>query len=72
MTHSEKMSFAWRLIQDCGITEDRKKFDDGNSGLIFVEDIYSVRDAIVADLESKADHDDDVFGFLDRHNIAYA
>jgi hypothetical protein len=71
MTHEEMMNKAWRFLQEVGITEDPDEFA-ANRNLYLVENIYQVRDAYCADLESGEDfEDEDVAGFLDRHGIKW-
>ena len=62
------MEEAWRLIHELGIAE---KGDEAGANYV-VENIYKVRDAFYADLESGHDADgEDLPGFFARHGIAY-
>lgn len=86
MKHEEKMERAWKFIADVGITDDPEKFKE-NDRLIFVENLYSVRDAFYEFLEKKEellaqgwDKDnaefeafgaEDIYGFLDQHKIGW-
>lgn len=71
MTHEEMMNRAWKMIADCGITEDEGEYKENNE-LYLVESIYRVRDAYYSDLENDVVvEDEDVSEFLDRHGIEW-
>lgn len=72
MTHDQMMQKAWWFIHETGITDDPDKFAEDNN-LYLVEDIYQVRDAYYADLESGCDFgDEDVCDFFNRHGIKFS
>lgn len=69
-THEEMMEKAWRFIYDMEITDEKEKLTD--TGYL-VKDVYQVRDAFYADLESDHDFDgEDMEGFISRHGIRLA
>ena len=69
MTHEEMMEKAWRFIADMEITENREELTD--TGYL-VKDVYQVRDACYADLESGHDFGgEDMEGFFSRHGIKF-
>ena len=70
MTHEEMMEKAWRFIYDMEITDERKKLT--GEGYL-VKDVYQVRDAYYADLESGHDFEgEDMESFIVRHGIRLA
>jgi len=70
MTHGQMMEKAWRFIKDSDITDDRGEFEENPEGYL-VENIYLVRDAYYSDLENNIKKDEDIIGFLNRHNIKF-
>ena len=69
MTHEEMMEKAWRFIADMEIADERKKLTDEG---YLVKDVYQVRDAYYADLESGHDFGgEDMEGFISRHGIKF-
>ena len=70
MTHEQMMEKAWRFIKELGITDDRGKIEENPEGYL-VENIYLVRDAYYSDLENNVAKDEDIIGFLNRHNIKF-
>jgi hypothetical protein len=69
LSHEQMMEKSWKFITDMEITEDQKELTD--TGYL-VKNIYKVRDAFYADLESGHDADgEDLPGFFARHGIAY-
>ena len=69
MSHEEMMEKAWRFIAGMEITEEKEELTEEG---YLVENIYQVRDAYYADLESGHDFaDEDMEGFFHRHSISY-
>jgi len=67
MTHEQMIEKAWRFIYDLQITDEKEKLTDEG---YLVENVYQVRDAYYADLESGHDFDgEDLEGFFARHGI---
>ncbi len=72
MSHEQMMEKAWRLIGELGITEDKERYESNAEGFYLVENIHAVRDAFYSDLENGVEiEEEDVCGFLDRHNIKW-
>lgn len=71
MSHEDMVSKAWAFIEEAGITEDKAAYQKDDT-LILVDDVHKVRDAYYSDLESGVEiEDEDVYGFLDRHDIKW-
>ena len=69
LSHEEMMNRAWQFIGAVSITDDVDTKDEAN---YFVKNIYEVRDAYYADLESGYYREgEDVVSFLNRHCIEW-
>ena len=69
MSHEEMMEKAWKFIADMEIVEEKESLTD--TGYL-VENLYQVRDAYYADLESNHDFEgEEIAGFFARHNIRW-
>lgn len=72
MTHTDLMQFAWRFIDEVGITDDKLAYEE-NPDLILVEDIYAVRDAYYDILQRKGIVEElDVYDLLDKFGIKWS
>lgn len=67
LSHEEMMGKAWRFIADMSISENKDERAD-----YYVENVYQVRDAYYADIESGHDFEgESLEDFLARHGIKW-
>ena len=74
MTHEEMWNEAYAFIEGLNwlITEDEAEFQKDPTHLVLVDDIDKVKNAYYDDLENGyEDEEEDIYGFLDRHEIEW-
>lgn len=69
LSHEKMMEKAWGFISRVGITDDAENRTEEQ---YLVDDVFDVRDAYYADLESEHDFEgEEITDFFARHNIEW-